>query len=250
MRLVSVVVLALAGCKKSPTPPGVVDGVEGVDAIFERFIEVSGGREQLASVRNLRSEAVATMPATNVSMSMVMYQERPDHYLTEVTLPGIGTVRSGHADGITWEVHPTLGPRLLSGAEADDAVRRNRLDVFEAYESHYPERTLTGTVEFAGTRCSRVEARTSSGTPETLYFAVDTGLWMGSQLVAATQGGEMNMTNVVEAYTRVDGVLTATLTRQSVGGFEIVTRFLGSEANLDDFPDLTPPPEILELQGM
>ncbi len=238
--------LSVVGCKKA-TVTEPQDPTAAADAIFERYIELSGGVESARAVERLHLTGTGEIVGQPMKMTMELWQERPDRMLLQVTMPGIGTIASGHADGVAWEVNPMLGPRIRTGPEAEDTIRRAQIDLMTDFRTSWPERSLTGTVEFASQRCSRIETTTSNGKSETLYFAVESGLYLGSQTTVIQDGGQIAITNMVDEYETVDGVPYPMVTRQKVGAFETITRFEEVQVNPETFPDLTPPAEILEL---
>ncbi|MCB9675721.1 MAG: hypothetical protein H6737_11425 [Alphaproteobacteria bacterium] len=250
IRVLVLALLALPACKKSDGPAGSADARDpsaAADALFDRFLEATGGVEASRAVQNQVAEAVVTLPAQGLTLSMTLWTERPDRSRIDFQVPMLGKVSSGYADGIAWELNPMLGPRILDGREAEEAARRNRMDLFEDYRIHYPKRVVVGKLEFGGVPCTQVEVETSTGLPTSMFFADETGLWMGMSGVGLVQGGEVEATTVVEQYAQLGGTLYPVLSRQQAGPIETVTRFTKVESNIEGFPDLTPPPEILEL---
>lgn len=247
MRVLCVALAVLVGCKKSVGFDLPKDPTAAADAVFERYLEASGGLEASRAIQNLRIEAQSTLPAQGISMRMLILEERPDRSRIEMDMPMLGAMHSGYADGIAWETSPLTGPRIKEGAEAEEARRSGRLDLYEDFRTHWPERALAGEVDFASVLCFEVQTTTALGKVETLYFAVESGRWMGSKSVVSMDMGDVPMTNEVLEYEEVDGVLIPTVTRQLMGPAEMITRFESMQVNLPEFPDLTPPPEILAL---
>jgi hypothetical protein len=242
--------LALVACKKDGGIPNFkADPVRAADAVFERYLASTGGLEASQAIRNLRIEAVSEVPAQGLSMTLLILEERPDRSRIETTLPMIGEVRTGFADGIAWETNPLTGPRIKEGREAEEARWSGRLDLYEDFRASWPERKVVGVEQFAGTSCHVLEVVSALGKAETMYYATDDGRWMGTKSKVTTDMGELPMVNEVLEYTELDGVRVPSLTRQLMGPVEVTTRFVAMDANLDAFPDLTPPPEILDLAG-
>lgn len=237
----------VVGCKKSGSLDWERDPSAAADTLFEGYLASTGGLEASLAIQNLRIEATTTIPAQGLSMGMVIWEERPDRSRMEVRVPMLGVSTSGYADGVAWEVSPMTGARIKEGKEAEEARRSGRIDLFERWREEYPERAVKGIVDFASVSCFQVDVVTSLGKPETMYFSRADGRLMGTEAVVTMDMGEVKVVNEVLEYQDVDGVAMATLTRQTMGAMVMETRFVDLKTNLPDFPDLTPPPEILAL---
>ncbi|MFT5684370.1 MAG: hypothetical protein ACI8RZ_005311 [Myxococcota bacterium] len=230
----------LLACPKRPptTPPAV-------DAIFEASITAAGGREAMMAHHSVISRGQVIAPGSQ--MMLTVYHEAPDTLYTTLEIPDVGVISSGYIDGVAWEFNPIMGPRLLEGSEAVKEARRADFYATLNYATHYPQRAVIGSGEFAGVAVWEVSAQTVLGEQETLYFDVETGLLRGSSALRQTAGGTMSTTTTFSEHRLIEGILLPVVMVQDFAGVEVVITLDKVHYDVETMPSLTPPPVVMEL---
>src|SRR5215210_171185 len=119
MVLPMAVAATVAGAQ-SPTLPAAA-------GIVAKYATAVGATAFLAP-RAVITKGAMSMPAAGMNATFEMTQVTPNQMSMVTTIPGMGEVLVGFDGTTAWAVDPMQGPRILSGAELnqakDDADRR------------------------------------------------------------------------------------------------------------------------------
>ena len=163
----------------APPPPATSRPTQPLPttlAVLDRYLDVTGGAAAHASVRGRRSTGLFVMPDLGVEGTLEWLSRGDGPATLRIDLPGIGTVRQGVTlDGITWTMHPTDGPRLLSGDEAA-AVRRS-LRMESAFDVRgYRDIRISDVVSLNDRPAYRMRLIGPDDIREQRFFDVESGL--------------------------------------------------------------------------
>ncbi len=242
--LVAIAVLA-AGSAAAGQP--ATSELPPAPALIERFVAAIGGRDAVLRHKTRRQVGTLTLPAQGVSGELEILAAAPDLVRLRVKLAGIGEIEQGFDGRVAWLVNPMTGPMVLDGRarahmqmDADFYEELHRADRFAALETL--ERTT-----FEGTPAYKVRLVRPTGEVDLEFFAVDSGLLLGSVVSRTTPMGEVETTTVLSDYREFGGVRLPTRIRQRVMNVEQVLTIAHVEFDTLDRTAFAPPPAIAAL---
>ncbi|MDH3496173.1 MAG: DUF4412 domain-containing protein [Gemmatimonadota bacterium] len=218
-------------------------------AVIQRFIDAVGGEAALKRQAGRHVVGTFDVPAQGISGDLELYQAPPDRMAVTVTIPGIGTVRTGYNGTVAWNLNPMLGPRVLDGLE------RAQLAQEADFESGlYPERLFTALEteaeeEFDGVPCYRVKVTTVDGESYVEFFDKSTGLQRGSRRTQGSPMGDIEAVSVVSDWRDVGGVKIPFKSVQRAMGIEQVVTIATVETMAVPDSVFAVPAEIQALTG-
>ena len=185
-----------------------------VDELIGHVVKATGKPEAIAKgLKNRVSHSELVLAAMGIRAKVTSYHSIPsgkkaDEGLLAVTIeiPGMGSQQIGLKDGIAWSVDPTMGPRLLQGAEA--AVVKRELFSDPASRLQAPaKKKVVGKTNFGGVECWKLEiALPESKTPEHWYVDATSHLVLGMESETETMMGKIKQKVTFSDYRDVDGV--------------------------------------------
>jgi hypothetical protein len=196
------------------------DALPTAEAILERYIEVTGGKQAYAKRKSEIVTGTLEFASLGIKGKMQRYSDDPDKYYMTVDLAGIGAIETGVADGIAWEKNPIQGPRIKSGDEKAQALREASLNASLNWRKHFPKVEVAGLETVDGDECYKVVMTPPDGHAQTMYFSKKSGLAMKTTMVAASQMGEVPVAVTVTDYKNFDGVWVPSKTIQKAVGQE------------------------------
>ncbi len=219
--LTALLAVAACGGKSSnpPTtpattpPPAPAAGAEPTTAeeVIERSIAAAGGRAVMEKMTTMKTTGTVTIPQMGAKGSVLIEASAPSNMVTTIDIPGIGKIQQGVTADVAWEVNPMTGARILKGEERAVVVRQATFNADLAWKQHYPKAELAGIADHAGTASYKVvlTPKPGEGEPETRYYAKDTFLPVGSEMVVTTQMGKVPATVQFLDYKDVQGMKVA-----------------------------------------
>lgn len=215
--------------------------------IIERFVRAVGGREALLGHKSRRQVGTFSLPAQGVTGDLEMLAAAPDLVRIRVTIAGIGEIEQGFDGRVAWLVNPMMGPMVLDGR----ARAHLQMDADFYEELHAPERFSTvETLEratFDGVPAYAVRLTRRSGEVDVEYFAIDSGLLVGTVARRVTPMGEVETTTVLSDYREFGGVKLPMRIVQRAMGIEQVLTIARVEFDTLDRAAFAPPPAIAAL---
>jgi hypothetical protein len=151
-----------------------------------------------------------------------MLQSRPNLTLTRMTIPGMGTMRSGYDGTVAWASDPMSGARIITGDELEQTLRQADFDAGINYAVHFPTMETVELTEMGGRACYRVRMVAAGGDEVFNCFDAETGLLVGAVMTSASPMGRMEAELRFEDYREFDGILMPTVTRTSMMSQEMV----------------------------
>jgi len=205
------------------------------ESILDRFIEVTGGAEAYDDRRSQIVQGTMSIAVAGISGAITVYQEADDFY-TSIDLPGVGIVESGVKDGVAWEHSLLQGARIKSGVERAQAVREATLNASVRWRELFPEVETAGMETIDGEDAYQVVMIPEEGGSQSVYFSVNSGLAVRTDMVAASQMGDIPLQVTMADYMEIGGILMPTTMTQSLAGQSIRISFESTEVNVD-IPD-------------
>jgi len=241
------VIVALLSCavavgSEAPAPE---EKLPTGEEILERAIEVSGGKEAIAKIRNRMVEGTMEVKGMGLKGPLVAYQARPNKTYTKIEIEGVGTIEQGTDGDVAWEVNALTGPRVKEGGERALLLLLSHFD-----ETTFAERLekieCTGVEEVQGETCYKVvaTAKDKEAPPITTYYSKESGLTVKLSLTFPHQMGKIAVENLLGDYKEVDGLLLPHHTVEKAMHIETHITMSGCKHNVElpddrfDLPDV------------
>jgi hypothetical protein len=215
----SLIALTLAAVSALPVARAA-DAPPTAEAILDRYIEVTGGREAYEKRQTEIITGTLDFAGQGLKGKIQRYSQAPDKYYATLELPGVGPVEMGVNDGIAWEKSAILGPRIKTGEERSQALREAALNASLNWRKLYPKVELAGMETVDGEECYKVVMTPKDGQPQTMYFQKKSGLAVKITTIASSQMGEIPVSIAVTDYKNFDGVWVPAKTTQKAAGQE------------------------------
>jgi hypothetical protein len=235
-----------------PAPAGGAGPAKGelatAEAVLEASIVAQGGRERMGKVKAMRQTGTFRIPEMGIKGVMIGVSAPPRSSLLTVELPGLGKISQGVSGDVAWELSPVTGARVITGDERTQTLREATFNSDLVWKELYPKVELAGTVTFAGVPAYKVVMAAPDGDSQTRYFAKDTLLPVGVEMVARSQMGNMPVAVEAADWREVAGVkYPHKLTRrQGPQTIEILVDKIEIDPQLDP-ATFALPPEIQAL---
>ena len=215
-------------------------------AIFERYIQASGGRERIESIDSLRMSGTMTIPAMGMNATMTTTLVYPDKGYTKQVIPGMGEFVQAYDGAKGWAQDPMQGFRQLSPEEID-ATKGQQGGVREVleYESKYASATVMPDADVDGKPVSVLKVVVAeTGKEETHYYSKDTGYLCRIEMVAEMGTmGEMPVTMTLSDLSEHEGLVFPQKISVTNPAMTIEMHFDTFEVNPSVEPSLFLPPQ-------
>ena len=225
-------------------------GAQGLPAAKEliaRYAQETGGAAW-KSHKSARMKATMEFPGIGMKADIEaanIFENR--NYLMKMTIPGMGEAVSGYDGTTAWMKEPTMGARLLSGAEAEQIIEEADP---ESSLRTTPNITSSETVEkttMNGKECYKVKHTWKSGRTTHDCFGVSDGLLVATTGKQTSAMGEIEVTQFFSEYKEMGGIKRATVMSGQMMGQELKTTLTSWEWDTVTPADIEPPADIKAL---
>lgn len=249
--------LLLLGCTG---PIADEDNLPEAEAIFDKYVEASGGRTAFDKIYNRVTKGFMEPKGFGQKLSVTIYHAKPDKSYTIVEMGDAGKTEKGTDGKVAWENSITTGPLIHDGRRREDVIREATFDKWANWRIIYEKVECLGTAEVEGKTCYKVAVTPRYGKKkddgdslkkaeyQTLYFDKESHLPVRIDMKINNPAGPIPTEIYIGEYRKVDGILLPHKTRAKFMGQELVTTIISIEQNVDLPADLfDPPKEIKEL---
>jgi len=215
--------------------------------LIARYLKEIGGEDKVMSFTSSHESGTLEIAGQGLTGTFDIYSAKPDKFLLKITLGPIGTIQSGYDGKVGWSLNPFTGPQLIDGKQLTQLQEES--DFYPNYKLGEKYTTIE-TVEkttYEGQDCYKVRLVSKSGREIMEYFAVDTGLIVGTTSVAETEGGSVPVSVAVSDYKKFDGVLMATKTIQKAASQQLIFTLSAVEHNAVKDDTFALPAEVKAL---
>jgi hypothetical protein len=209
------------------------DALPTGEAILDKYIEVTGGKEVYQKRRTEVSTGVMEFVGKGVKANLTTYIAAPSKSYSVVQIEGIGKMEEGTDGVVAWERSALKGPRIKKGEEKAIAIRGATIQNDVRWRDFFPKAECTGVEPIDGHICYRVVLTPKEGQPETRYYDKKTHLLVRTNTIVKTEMGEIPAEISVTDYREVDGVLTPFQLRQKVLQQEFTITLQSMKTNID-----------------
>jgi len=220
---------------KRPLPPA--------QHIFDRYIEVTGGREAYEKLRNVQTQGTITVTRSGQSMDFTEYRAAPNRHL-QIMEPEDQGVRSRGCDGETvWLLSENKDPFILQGAPKDALMREEAFQSLLHLADLYEIVETVGIEEVGDIECYHVRLTPPQGLTESNFYSIDSGLLVMRRVLVRVGAsyGDVPREAALGDYQETGGIRSPRNLRKTQMGQEVIVTVESVEYNVDladDFFDL------------
>jgi len=201
----------------------------------------------MEAMKFVTTKGFMEMPAMGLKGAISTQVKLPDHTLTSIELPGMGTMLQGTSGDVGWTIDPMRGPALVESSQLAqqrmfEKLTRNGSDPRTVFK----EITIVGLKDFAGRPCYEVAFK-SDDMSFTSFYDAATFLTAGLRMTMASPMGDISAEMVLsdyKAFEVAEGVSMQQPTRTTMkvmGQEQVVVIEEMSFAPIDDAVFALPP---------
>jgi len=196
-RLIAVAILVACGGPAKPAAVRTPDGpkqpaaLTTAEQIIEASLDKQGGRAALQKITSVHMVGSMNVPQMGVKGTLETWATPPNNSLTHFEIPHMLVDDSGVKGDLAWEKNTLQGARILTGSEKAMALRDAAFNGDLIWKQLYPKAVLKGIVKFADVDCYQIELTATDGQSQTRYYAKDTLLPIGLEMVAESPMGKV-----------------------------------------------------------
>lgn len=208
-------------------------------ALMDKHVAAIGGRDAVLRSVNGTAKMQMEIVENGMKADITTYSRGTDQ-ATVMTLPGIGEFRSGYVGGVAWGMDPMNGPRLLQGAERQQAIQQTDPRYTLRDPAVIASATTVALADSEGRPCYRVEITWASGQKSADCYGKDDGLLLSTETSTSSPMGEIKQVAHLSEYREFNGLKAATVSKVLAAGMTQRITLLSSDP-------ATPPPEAFAL---
>lgn len=240
--------LVLAGAAVLAAAPARAQDLPAARQIVDAYVNAIGGTEAISRAQSRHMKGEMSMPAAGMTMTMEIWQARPNKMVMVMDIPGMGEMKSGYDGTTAWSVNPMQGPRILEGAELEQTLRQSDFDANLRFEHLFPTMETVERTEMAGRPCYRVRMVAANGDESFGCFDTETKLLLGMTSRNESEMGVIESTTLFQDYRDFGGVKMPARTTISVMGQEMVMSIKELNTNPVPASQFALPAEIQALK--
>ncbi|HUF46784.1 MAG TPA: hypothetical protein VMM93_03150 [Vicinamibacterales bacterium] len=237
---VALAVTAIPAYQAQPLPTG--------RAVVDRFVEAIGGEAAFRGISSMRATGTFEMAAQGVTGTIEVISSRPSSVRVKADITGVGLIERGYDGKVGWSMDPLAGPAILTGRQLQELLDDARFDSQLHPAEMFKELTTVEQTTFDGQPAYKVKAVFTSGTEQFEYFAVDSGLLIGSEGSREMPGGGVvPRVSIMRDYKAFGPLKQPTRLVQQTLGLEQVLTITGYDYTAIPATAFAPPPEVQAL---
>lgn len=247
-----------------PLPPLVADpedvspGLPDAREVIERHLAAAGEAAVIESTRSTWARGRVRSTSPDAEGAFEVWRAKPDRMLVRMDFGPYGEILSGYDGEVAWTLHPYLGPLVHHGHTRLQMRERATYDRVLKPPELYSLLRTHGRERFGGEECWELQCTLRDPTSDEPgptrdlrtfyeYYAVDSGLYVGSLALGDSPEGPLRETSTVTERQRFAGARLPTrivqetdLSRLEIEIEEV--RFGGVDEGVFALP-----PEIVEV---
>jgi hypothetical protein len=205
-----------------------------LDDILAKHLQAVGGKEALEKITSRSMKGSFDLEAFGVTGAPVeRYSKAPNKSAMKIDIPGFGVVTQVFDGSTGWDSTPMTGLRELSGAELAQMKRGSDFYADLNYKKYYAKMDVKSKEKVGSYETYVVEATPTEGSPEKLYFDVNTGLLVRRDAEEETPQGKMQFETYVDDYKVVDGVKIPHMIKRVNPAMTMVIKFTEVKNNVE-----------------
>jgi hypothetical protein len=199
--------LVLAGAAAAlAAAPARAQDLPPARQIVDAYMEAIGGMDAISQAQHRHFRGEMSIPAAGMTMTMEVWQARPNKSLMVMEIPGMGQMRSGYDGETAWSINPMQGPRILEGAEMQQTLRQADFDANLRFDHLFPTMETVERAEVAGRPCYRVRMVAGNGDESFACFDVESKLLLGMTSRNESEMGQIETSVEFQDYRDFGGI--------------------------------------------
>jgi len=201
------------------------DSTPTVEQVLDKYIQALGGKAAIEKKTTLVIKGTVDVPSTGETGAMELYKKAPNKEMQMISTPSNGPSQRGFDGASGWNWDPDSGPSDMS--PADLMAIKLESDFYRAVrlKDLYPKMSVKGREKVGEREAYVVDAPRPDGTSEKMYFDVQNGLLVRSDVpIEVPDEGRTIVTSQYEDYREVNGVKVAFTIRQTSADFDYVIK--------------------------
>ncbi len=192
--------------------------------VLEKFIEASGGRKLLSSVKDTTMIGTLNIVMAGMSGSLTMYQKEPNMMRMDVEIQGM-VITTAYDGETAWMTNPQTGAtEELPADQADDLMRQAYgNDILLNPEKHGVTYTLKESENIEGKDYFVLVQAFPDGFTQTLYIDSETYLPYKSVAAVTQMGIEAEAETFLSDWRKIDGMMVSFSARILYDGQEAMS---------------------------
>ena len=226
------------------------DTLPSADEVLQAYVKATGGVEKYKAIKSTTLTGKFSVHQAGITGDMTVLQCPPNKVRANIVLGGLGEQKQGSNGKTAWEVSTMTGPRILTGAEAEQLMNESNLKRVYAPRDYYKSMKCVGIEDVNGEKCYKLELTKPDDTKVTDYYSIESKLVLRSDAQLVSNMGKMEITSLLSDYRDVDGIKTAFKMEQALpNGMSQVIQIEKIEYNqkVDQQKAFELPAEIQEL---
>jgi hypothetical protein len=201
------------------------------DQILDKYVSAIGGQAAWHKITSRIAKGTIDIPAMNISGTLESHEKAPSSMLVVVNIAG-ATFERG-CDGTTaWSDDPQNGLRTETGAEAEDSLRQSDFYHQVDMRKYYSKWNVTGTEKIGDQDTYALEATSTAGDLDKMYFDTKTGLMARAITTVHTPQGAAVIQTDLSDYHDVDGIKLPFAVHQSSAQSDYTIKFTDVQQNV------------------
>jgi hypothetical protein len=230
-RLILPALLLAAMCMASAhAQPG--EKLPAAEKILDRYVEVTGGEQAYAKLKNRVSKAKFEIPAQGIKADLTIYSARPNKLYTLLESDAFGKIEKGTDGEVAWELSVMMGPQIKEGEEKALLMREATFDGVTHWRELYKKVECVSLEAVDDQPCYKIVLTPAEGAPVTRYYDKQSGLLVKVEMNVTTPMGTVPLESYISDYKPVDGVLLPYKVRVLVMGTERLITTQSTEHNV------------------
>jgi hypothetical protein len=176
------------------------------EAILERYNNAIDPKGLVNGLQGMKTTVTMEIPAAGMAMTVNTVAARPNLFVLETEIPGMGTMRQGFDGTTAWASDPMNGPRLITGQEAAALIDNTSLSQMRRTPDQFAAMAIAGPADVGGDAATCVKFTWKSGRESTDCFSNASGLLVKSITKQAGPQGEMEVEMFIKDYRDVNGI--------------------------------------------
>jgi hypothetical protein len=196
---------------------------QNAQQVLDRMAQAMG-LANAAKIRTVQMTGTLSYPMQGMQGRYEAFYKSPNKLLLKVNIQGIGEIQQGFDGKVGWEKNPMTGLRELQGAELAQMRWNAESGASNDLRKTLRNPKLVGQEKVGNRNTFVITAQTTAGAPIKVFVDAQRYLPLRMDLEVATPQGKLNIVFRFEDYRRIDGVMYAFTTRQSIAGIEAVQK--------------------------
>jgi zinc protease len=222
------------GKPEAPKADAKAAALPTTDEILDKHAKAVGGKEAVEKIKSRSMKGTFDLEAFGVTGAPVeMLAKAPNKSAMKIDVPNFGAVKRVFDGASGWHSDPMSGLRELSGVELAQQKRDSDFYLDVNYKKYFTKMEVKGKEKVGSYETYVIEATPTEGSPEKLYFDINTGLLVRHDTEAESPEGKTPAESYMDDYKVVDGIKIPHTLRLVTPSISWVIKFTDIKNNVE-----------------